>query len=147
MIYFTNPFQKEPRYFRGYRNHSITDCNSELPLWESTKPANVQHTPLFIPLFKKLLEHFTFAIQAVMGNAAYDSEGTLRFVIDEPYALPKVARNPRWERLREVAVSSTGTHICIAGFEMLSWGRFTDRGTIRRKFVCPITYSKKFAPP
>lgn len=44
MIYFTSPFQKEPRYFWGYRNHSITDCDSELPLWELTKPANVQDT-------------------------------------------------------------------------------------------------------
>ena len=62
MIYFTNPFQKEPRYFWGYRNHSITDCDAELPIWEVTKPANAQDTRLFIPLFKKLLEHFTFEI-------------------------------------------------------------------------------------
>lgn len=73
MIYFNNPFEKEPRYFWAYRNHSITDCNSELPLWEVTKPANVQDATLFIPLFKKLLEHFSFEIQAVMGDAAYDS--------------------------------------------------------------------------
>ncbi len=76
MISFTNPFQKEPRYFWGYRNHSITDCNSELPVWEVTKPANVHNTPLFILLFKKLREYFSFTIQAVMGDAAYDSEGT-----------------------------------------------------------------------
>jgi hypothetical protein len=145
MIYFTNPFQKEPRYFWGYRNHSITDCNSELPLWELTKPANVQDTTLFIPLFKGLLEHFSFTIQAVMGDAAYDSEGNLRFVIDELHALPRVARNPRWEKLRELKISSIGTRICIAGFEMIYWGKFTDRGKIRRKFVCPIIHSKKFA--
>ena len=145
MIYFTNPFQKEPQYFWGYRNHSITDCDSELPIGELTKPANVQDTTLFIPLFKKLLEHFCFEIQAVMGDAAYDSEGNLRFVIDELHALPRVSRNPRWEKLRELKISSTGTRICIAGFEMIYWGKFKDRGKIRRKFVCPITHSKKFA--
>jgi len=145
VIYFNNPFQKEPQYFWGYRNHSITDCNSELPLWELTKPANVQDTTLFIPLFKKLLEHCSFTIQAVMGDAAYGSEENLKFVIDELHALPRVARNLRWEKLREVKVSSTGSRICIAGFEMLYWGKFKDRGKIRRKFVCPITRSKKFA--
>ena len=145
MIYFTNPFQKEPRYFWGYRNHSITDCDAELPIWEVTKPANVQDTRLFIPLFKKLLEHFTFEIQAVMGDAAYDSEDNLKFVIAELHTLPRVARNPRWEKRREPTVSSAGGRICIAGFEMLYWGKFTDRGKIRKKFVCPITHSKKFA--
>jgi hypothetical protein len=145
MIYFAHPFQKEPRYFWGYRNHSITDCDAELPLWEVTKPANVQDTSLFIPLFKNLLEHFTFEIQAVMGDAAYDSEDNLKFVIDELHALPRVARNPRWEKRREPNVSSSAGRICIAGFEMLYWGRFTDRGKTRRKFVCPITHSKKFA--
>jgi hypothetical protein len=145
MIYFTTPFQKEPRYFWGYRNHSITDCDAELPVWEVTKPANLQDTSLFIPLFKKLLEHFTFEIQAVMGDAAYDSEDNLQFVIDELHALPRVARNPRWEKRREPKVSSSGGRICIAGFEMLYWGAFTDRGKIRKKFVCPITHSKKFA--
>jgi len=145
MIYFNNPFKQEPRYFWGYRNHSVTDCDSELPLWEVTKSANVQDTSVFIPLFKKLLEHFTFEIQAVMGDAAYDSEDNLTFVIDELHALPRVARNLRWEKLREPKVSSSGCRICIAGFEMLYWGRFKDRGKIRRKFVCPITHSKKFA--
>jgi hypothetical protein len=115
MIYFSNPFQKELRYFWGYRNHSITDCNSELPVWELTKPANMQDTTLFIPLFKGLLEHFSFTIQTVMGDAAYASEGTLRFVIDELHAMPRVARNPRWEKLRELKISSAGTRICIAG--------------------------------
>jgi hypothetical protein len=145
MVRFRNPFKKEPHYFWGYRNHSITDCESELPVWELTKPANLQDTTLFIPLFKKLLEHFTIKIQAVMGDAGYGSETNLQFVIAELHALPRIARNLRWEKLRELKVSSPGSRICIAGFEMLYWGRFKDRGKIRRKFVCPITHSKKFA--
>jgi len=28
---------------------------------------------------------------------------------------------------------------------MLYWGKFKDRGKVRKKFVCPITHSKKFA--
>lgn len=144
-IHFKKPFQKEAQYFWGYRNHSINDCDSELPLWELTKPANVQDTTLFIPLFKKLLEHFKFGIQAVMADAAYDSENNLKFVVNEMHALPRIPRNPRWEKRRQVNVSSTGVRICIAGFEMIYWGKFKDRGKVRKKFVCPITHSKKFA--
>jgi hypothetical protein len=145
MIHFKDPFKKESHYFWGYKNHSITDCESELPIWELTKPANVQDTTLFIPLFKKLLSHFTFQIHAIMADAAYDSETNLNFVIDDLHALPRIARNPRWEKIREPRVSSSGGRICIAGFEMLYWGKFNDRGKIRKKFVCPITHSKKFA--
>jgi len=145
MIHFKQPFQKEVQYFWGYRNHSIMDCESELPLWELTKPANIQDTTLFIPLFKKLLEHFNFETQAVMADAAYDAESNLKFVIDELHALPRIAKNLRWEKLHEVNLSSAGLRICMAGFEMIYWGKFKDRGRIRKKFVCPITHSKKFA--
>jgi hypothetical protein len=145
MITFKEPFKKQSQYFWGYKNHSITDCQSELPGWEVTKPANVQDTTLFIPLFKKVLDHFNFHIQAVMADAAYDSETNLKFVIDELHALPRIARNPRWEKRRQIKLSPTGGRICIAGFEMIYWGKFNDRGKIRKKFTCPITHSKKFA--
>ena len=145
IIHFKKPFQKEIQYFWGYRNHSIADCDSELPLLESTKPASVQDTTLFIPLFKSLIAHFDLGIQAVMADAAYDSESNLKFVIKEMEALPRIARNLRWNKLREPNVSSAGGRICIAGFDMIYWGKFKDRGKVRKKYVCPITHSKKFA--
>jgi hypothetical protein len=145
MIHFKKPFQKEVQYFWGYRNHSITDCNSELPVWELTKPANVPDTSLFIPSLKKLLDHFNPQIQAVMADASYDSEENLNFVINDLHALPRIARNRRWEKIRKLNLSPSGGRICIAGFEMLYWGKFKDRGKVRKKFVCPITHSKKFA--
>ena len=43
MIYFEKPFRKQAQYFWGYRNHSITDCDSELPLWEHLHSACI-HT-------------------------------------------------------------------------------------------------------
>lgn len=145
MVHFQKPFRKELRYFWGYRNHSITDCESELPLGEMTKAANVQDTTVFIPLFNQLREHFNIQIHAVMADAAYDSEENLNFVIQELQALPRIAKNLRWKKSREVNLSSTGGRICIAGFEMIYWGKFKDRGKIRKKFVCPITHSKQFA--
>jgi hypothetical protein len=145
MITFKESFKKQSQYFWGYKNHSITDCQSELPVGEVTKPANVQDTTLLIPLFKNLLDHFNFPIQAVMGDAAYDSETNLNFVIHQIHALPRIARNPRWEKHRHIELSPKGGRICIAGFEMVYWGKFDDRGKTRKKFVCPITHSKSFA--
>ena len=88
------------------------DCDSELPVWQSTKPPDVQDTTLLIPLFIKLLEHLNFDIQAVMADAAYDSEDNLKFVIGNIHALPRIARNLGWEKLREIKLSSTGSRIC-----------------------------------
>jgi len=137
IIHFKKPFQKEVQYFWGYRNHSIDDCDSELPLLESTKPANVQDTTLFIPLFKSLIAHFDLEIQAVMADAAYDSESNLKFVIKEMQALPRIARNLRWNKVREPTVSSAGGRICIAGFDMIYWGKFKDRGKVRKNMFAP----------
>lgn len=60
-------------------------------------------------------------------------------------AIPRIARNPRWNIYSDTRPSSSGGLICIAGFDMLYWGKFKDRGKIRKKFVCPITHSKRFA--
>jgi len=144
-INFPKPFKKKIVYFWGYRNHVICDAPSELPIMEVTKPANVSEQVLFIPLFKQLQEDFSFSLKNVLGDAMYDVEYILRFVIDTLKAKPYIARNPRWNLHSDVKLSKSGGLICIAGFEMIYWGRFKDRGKIRLKFVCPITHAKKFA--
>ena len=70
----------------------------------------------------------------------YDVEYILKFVINELKALPRITRNPRWQAYSDVKPSSSGGLICIAGFNMLYWGKFKDRGKIRLKFVCLITH-------
>ena len=52
--------------------------------------------------------------------------------------------NLRWEKYREHKLSRKGTPICIAGLEMIYWGRFRDRGRVRLKYVCPIAHSKSY---
>ena len=41
MIHFPKPFQKEFKYFWGYRNFVLSDALSELPVLEETRTANV----------------------------------------------------------------------------------------------------------
>jgi hypothetical protein len=145
IIHFPQPFKKEELFFWGYRNHTITDTLSELPVWESTKPANVSESKMFIPLFSQTQEDFNLPIEGVIGDAIYDAEYILNFVVKELKAKPYIARNPRWESKSDITTSHKGGLICIAGFDMIYWGKFKDRGKIRKKFVCPITHRKKFA--
>lgn len=144
-IEFPKPFKKEVKYFWGYRNHIICDTKSELPVTEITKPANVSEQTLFIPLFNQTQKDFSFPVKIVLGDAMYDVEYILKFVINDLEASPYIARNPRWTLYSDVKLSETGGLICIAGFSMVYWGKFKDRGRIRLKFACPITHLKKFA--
>ena len=145
MIHFPKPFKKEIKYFWGYRNIVVSDADSELPVTELTKPANVSEQSLFIPAFSLTQDTFHFPIKKVVGDAIFDAEYILKFVIDDLKAIPRIARNPRWNTYSDVKPSSSGGLICIAGFNMIYWGKFKDKGKIRKKFVCPITHSKKFA--
>ena len=83
-----------------------------------------------------------FSIKGILADAIYDTEKIFDFIIHALCAKPYIAHNPRAGR--EVKLSLKGNRICIAGFEMVYWGKFKDRGKTRLKFVCPITHSKKF---
>lgn len=144
IIHFPRPFQKEEHFFWGYRNHVVTDTLSELPVCESTRPANVSESKMFVPLFSQTRDSL-FLIEGVLGDAAYDAEYILNFIIKELKAKPYIARNPRWDAKSDVKPSNKGGLFCMAGFEMIYWGKFSDRGKVRKKFVCPITHNKGFA--
>jgi hypothetical protein len=144
IVHYLEHNKKEIQYFWGYRNHVVSDAESELPIWEITKPANVHEANLFIPMFKGIKQKFDFDIAGIIGDSAFDSESILNFIFKELKAKPYIARNPRRKTNLEYKVSTKGSRICIAGFEMLYWDRFKDRGKLRLKFVCPITHSKSF---
>jgi hypothetical protein len=144
LIHYPNQFKKEINYFWGYRNHVICDLPQELPVMEKTLPANVSEQTMFIPLFDKLQNEFDFKSKAVVGDSMYDVEYILKHIIYTLHAQPIIPFNPRRGLNSQFQVSTSGARICIAGFEMLYWGKFKDRGKERLKFVCPIIHSKKF---
>jgi hypothetical protein len=144
MVHFPKPFHKEIRYFWGYRNFVLSDALSELPISEETKGANVVDGMVVIPQLKFATSKFNLNIRGVIGDAGLDSARVLSFIINKLKAKPYIAQNPRRGKDPNVKVSSTGNRICIAGFEMLYWGKFKEGNRTRLKFVCPITHSKKF---
>ena len=140
--------KKEISYFWGYRNHVVIDAKEELPLWEITKPANVQDSVMFIPIFDLIQKAFHFDIDAVMADGIYDSASILNYIIDTLKAKPRIARNPRNTKdPPERKFSKAGNPFCDAQLEMLARGTFYDKAQNRwrRKWVCPICHSKKIA--
>ena len=115
--------RKEISYFWGYRNHVITDAKEELPVWEATKPANVQDSVMFIPLFMQ--KEFHFNIHAVMADGIYDTASILDYITNELKARPRIARNPRNTKdPPERTFSKAGNPFCDAQLEMLARGTF-----------------------
>lgn len=141
---------KQVQYFWGYRNHTIIDAPSELPLWEITKPANVHDTKMFIPLFDLMHCQFQFDIQAVMGDGIYDVAAILNYyIINTLKAKPRISINPRNTQQADekpIHYTKTGNRICEANLEMLSRGTFYDKiqNRWRHKWVCPLHHSKKY---
>ncbi|KUK66367.1 MAG: Transposase, IS4 family protein [Parcubacteria bacterium 34_609] len=142
MVHFPKPFQKEFRYFWGYRNFVLSDVLSELPILEETRGANVVDSEVIIPQLELAKNRFNLNICAVIADAGLDSAKVLSFIINDLKAKPYIARNLRREK--DLKVSPSGKRICLAGFEMLYWGKCKEGGRTRVKFVCPIIHSKKF---
>jgi hypothetical protein len=140
--------KKEIGYFWGYRNHVVIDAEEELPVWEITKPANVQDSVMFIPVFDLMQTAFQFDVQAVMADGIYDSASILKYIITTLKAKPRIAQNPRNTKdPPERNFSKAGNPLCEANIEMLARGTFYDKAQDRwrRKWVCPIHHSQKIA--
>lgn len=142
--------KKKVKYFWGYRNHTIIDAVSELPLWEVTKPANVHDSIMFIPMFDLLQNEFNFYIEAVMADGIYDTAAILNYIINTLKAKPRISINPRNTKKstneKEIRYTKTGNRICDANLEMLSRGIFYDKkqNRWRQKWVCPLHHSKNY---
>ena len=143
LIHFPTPFKKEVRYFWGYRNHVISDTDTELPIWEVTKPANVSDINIAKDLIQEADFFFNLNIQSVLGDAAYDSEGLLKFIINDLHAMAIIPHNPRRESKGHQI--KDGKVICDAGLEMHPKGKMRPKktGILYFQHTCPIIYDKQ----
>lgn len=140
----TKPKNKQVQFFWGYRNYTVFDSLSELPVSETTVQANIAESKMFIPSFKNLFRYFKFKPTGVLADAIHDAEYIRKFIRKKLKAKDFIPINPRATK-QEIKFTNHNTRVCIAGFEMYPWGKFKDRGKLRRKFVCPILNLKWFA--
>jgi len=138
---YPRAFQKEIKYFWGYRNFVLSDALSELTILGETRAANVVDSKVIIPQLELTKDRFGLSICAVIADAGLDSAKVLNFIICDLEAKPYIARNLR--RKKDLKLSPSGNRICLSGFEMLHWGKFKEGNRTRVKFVCSIIHSKK----
>lgn len=144
LVHFPSPSQKKIRYFWGYRNHILVDAENELPLWEITHPADISEVHQAIFLLRKAKETFSISIQIVSGDALYDSENILRFIIEDLKAQAIVPRNPRGEQHRSYTQKGNLVY-CQADLPMRRKGKMTVKkaGITYLQYACPIYFGKE----
>jgi hypothetical protein len=143
LIYYPTPFKKEVRYFWGYRNHVINDTATELPIWETTKKANVSEIRIAKALIREMKNFFDLTIEVVAGDANYDAEDLLIFIIKELKALAIIPHNPRNEQPKGFQLKGDQV-ICEAGLTMYRKGKMrpNNTGILYCQYTCPIFYDK-----
>jgi hypothetical protein len=144
MIHFPNPFQKEVKYFWGYRNHIISDIDTELPIWETTLPANVQEIRIAKSLILHAKETFDLQIERVIGDANFDSEDFLKFIIKDLKAIAVIPHNPRNQQAKGYQIKQ-GKIFCEAELPMYRKGKMRPKrtGILYCQYSCPIIYDRE----
>jgi hypothetical protein len=122
----------------------INDIGTELPIWEITKPANVSDIKVAKDLIREACSFFNLNIQAVMGDANYDSEDLLKYIINDLKALAIIPHNPRREQPKEYQIKD-GKVICEASLKMYRRGKMRPKktGILYCQYSCPIIYDKQ----
>ena len=144
LIHFPQPFKTQIRYFWGYRNHIIADAQEELPLWEITHPADVSEVHPAIPMLQKTKKTFSLLIEIVSGDAYYDSEKILSFIIEDLKAQAIIPRNPRTQQSAHYTLRGDDVY-CQADLPLHRKGKMTVKrtGITYLQYCCPIHFGKK----
>ena len=144
MTHFPLPSKARIRYFWGYRNHIVVDAEEELPLWEVTLPADRSEMHQAIPMLQKIKDSFSVIIETVGGDAIYDTENILRFIVEDLQATPIIPRNPRAKQGIYYRLVGTDVH-CQADLPMYRKGKMTAKrtGITYLQYCCPIYYGKE----
>lgn len=142
IIHYPAPFKKQLRYFWGYRNHVVNDIDTELPLAEKTLPANVHEITIAQSLLREVKKLYHLPIRWVVGDANYDSEAFLDYIIHHLSASPVIPHNPRGES-GDYAIRGNEV-ICQAGLAMYRKGKMRPKktGILYCQYTCPIIYNK-----
>jgi hypothetical protein len=143
-IHFPGPDRNEVTYFWGYRNHTVSDAESELTLWEETHPANVSEVRRAIPMLEGVTA-LEVPIASVTADSEYDAEAILNYIVRELHAEPIIAHNPRNEQNIAYSIRD-GEVYCPANLPMAHRGKVTSKkkGLAYRQYGCPIHWRKEF---
>ena len=141
-VHYPHPDTKKVSYFWGYRNHVLSDADSELPLAEITHPANVSEISQAVFLLSQPRQTYSIEIEAVVADAAYDAETILSFIMECLHAQACIPANPRNKQSEHYRIEGE-TVLCQADLPMRHKGRMTPKNITYIQYVCPLHYNKK----
>jgi transposase len=141
-VHFTGESKQKVTYFWGYRNHTVSDAESELTLWEETHPANVSEVRRAIPMLQEV-KQWSLPIAFVAADSEYDVEDILSFVVEQLQAQPIIAHNPRNEKNTSYRIEGSQVY-CAANLPMAHRGTCTSSGRTYRQYGCALHWLKKY---
>jgi len=142
-IHFPSPFKKKIHYFWGYRNHTINDLESELPISEITLQANKSENTVGLSMLKELNQDFSLPVEVVAADANYDWEDILKYIIEQMQAEAMIPRNPRNTQNTPYTIKRDKIY-CQAELPMYRKGKMTNKGVTYCQYSCPLHWSKEF---
>jgi hypothetical protein len=142
LIHYPQPSKQKIDYFWGYRNHIVTDAETELPINEKTYPANKNEQTVAVPLLEEL-SSFGLCIKSVLGDANYDTEAILSYIFHEMKASPVIPRNPRNQQKEGFKIKKNNI-ICPAALQMNRKGKMTVKGITYLQYNCPLHWGKAY---
>ncbi len=142
-VHFSIAFKKEIHCFWGYRNHIITELESELPLSELTTRADKSEHSIALSMLKEVSQDFPLPIKVVVADASYDVEDVLKFIIQQMKAEAMIPRNVRNTQNTVHTVKKDKIY-CQAELPMYRRGKMTIKGITYCQYSCPLHWSKEF---
>ncbi len=127
----------------GYKLHLVVDAIYELPVSFALTPANESDTTQLKGLLEKAVkDKAATKLEAVMADKGYDSQDNCRLVWEEYGAAPIIPIRERAGMQLSDICNAKGTPTCVAGLEMIYWGR--DGKYL--KYRCPAVLGKAQCP-
>jgi len=142
-IHYPFPDKSEVEYFWGYRNHTLADLESELPLWEITEPNSVGEVTVAIPLMASAVAAFGLHPLSISGDAEYDVEALLRYIFQDLHAQPFIPLNPRNAQDKSGFRRDGQQVLCPAHLPMYRSGRMTVKGITYVQYRCPLHFGPR----
>jgi hypothetical protein len=131
--------KSQVQYFWGYRNHVLADLEAELPLWEITEPNSVAEVTLAIPLLSTALTTLGLHPESICGDAEYDVEALLRYILQELKAKAFIPYNPRNQD--KSGFRRVGQQVfCPANLPRHRHGRMTVKAITYLQYRCPLYF-------
>jgi hypothetical protein len=137
-VHYPNPDEAQVAYFWGYRHHTLADLECELPLWEITEPNSVGEVSVALPLLQAACAQWKLPVRSVSGDAEYDVEKILSYVVDTLHAQPFMPHNPRNAQDAQGFRRDGQAVFCPANLPMHRHGRMTVKAITYVQYRCPF---------